>query len=78
MNLDKKGLTSINLDRKGLTSTSLDKKRAYLDEFGPKKELRRILIFARHTLTAVCPFLALNLRGIPAFSHRLGTTLFRV
>ena len=33
----------------------------------PKKEIHRIFNSARHTLTAVCPVLALNLTGVSFF-----------
>ena len=56
--------------QKGYSSTRIEK-MGTPPGLGPKKEIRRIFNFARHTLTAVCPFLALNLEVDPFFSIRV-------
>ena len=47
------------------------KKRVHPYGLGPKKEIRRIFNSARYTLTAVCPFFALNLEVYPFFPIRV-------
>ena len=59
-----------NDGKKGYNSTRIEEKGVYLYEFRTKKELLHISNSARHTLTAVCPILALKLRGVPFFCHR--------
>ena len=53
-----------------------DQKRVHPYGFGPKKMICRIFNSARHTLTDVCSFLALNLEVYPIFLFVLNCTLF--